>query len=80
LDKVPDSYTRYLVRNFTKAFQLKGTPLKIKYISSENPFHDKDAPRVSKPLRRVAMSNRIAKQEEKKLSRKKKRKVSIKKR
>ncbi|QRN40939.1 MAG: ribosome biogenesis GTPase Der [Neisseriaceae bacterium] len=80
LNKVPDSYTRYLAKNFTKAFELKGTPLKIKYVSNENPFSDKEISRASRPLRRVMMSNRIAKQEEKKLLKKKKCKVSIKRR
>lgn len=79
LNKIPDSYTRYLIRNFLKAFQLKGTPIKIKYITSDNPFHDKEGKQKPSSLRRVKLSSRIAKQEEKKLLKQKKRKVSLKK-
>ncbi|QID18579.1 ribosome biogenesis GTPase Der [Nitrogeniibacter mangrovi] len=42
LDKVPDSYTRYLSRTFMDAFRLQGTPLRIQFRSTSNPFADKD--------------------------------------
>jgi GTP-binding protein len=38
LDQIPDSYTRYLERTFLDIFKLKGTPLKIRYKTSTNPF------------------------------------------
>ena len=38
LDDVPASYSRYLERTFCEIFKLKGTPLKIQYNSSKNPF------------------------------------------
>jgi GTPase len=38
LDNVPASYSRYLERTFCDIFKLKGTPLKIQYNSSKNPF------------------------------------------
>ncbi|MCK9285694.1 MAG: ribosome biogenesis GTPase Der [Rhodocyclaceae bacterium] len=41
LDHVPDSYTRYLERCFLEAFKLQGTPLRIQYKSSKNPYADK---------------------------------------
>ncbi|POZ62732.1 ribosome biogenesis GTPase Der [Chromobacterium alticapitis] len=41
LDNIPDSYTRYLEHTFRKVFKLQGTPLRVQYKSSENPF-DKD--------------------------------------
>jgi GTP-binding protein len=41
LDQIPDSYTRYLERSFLDIFKLKGTPLRIRYKSSKNPFADK---------------------------------------
>jgi GTPase len=41
LDHVPDSYTRFLERSFMDAFKLKGTPLRILYKTSKNPFADK---------------------------------------
>lgn len=40
LDHVPDSYTRYLERSFMEAFKLQGTPLRIQYKSSKNPFKE----------------------------------------
>jgi GTP-binding protein len=41
LDKVPDSYSRYLEKVFCDAFKLQGTPLRIEYKSGKNPFADK---------------------------------------
>ena len=37
-DAVPAHYTRYLEKAFRKALDLHGTPLRIQYKSSENPF------------------------------------------
>jgi GTPase len=42
LDQIPDSYTRYLERTFLDIFKLKGTPLKIRYKTSTNPFAKND--------------------------------------
>ncbi|MBI5890427.1 MAG: ribosome biogenesis GTPase Der [Nitrosomonadales bacterium] len=41
LDKVPDSYSRYLEKTFCDAFKLQGTPLRIEYKSGKNPFAEK---------------------------------------
>jgi GTPase len=41
LDKVPDSYRRYLESTFCDAFKLQGTPLRIEFKSGKNPFADK---------------------------------------
>ena len=41
LDNVPASYTRYLMRTFMEAFKLQGTPLRIQFRSSSNPYADK---------------------------------------
>ena len=41
LDQMPDSYTRYLERSFLDIFKLQGTPLRIRYKSSSNPFAEK---------------------------------------
>jgi GTPase len=38
LDHVPDSYTRYLERTFTEVFKLQGTPLRVQYKTSKNPY------------------------------------------
>lgn len=38
LDAVPDSYRRYLETRFRTAFKLEGTPLRIEFKSSNNPY------------------------------------------
>ncbi len=38
LEHVPDSYRRYLERTFMEQFQLQGTPLRVEFKSSKNPF------------------------------------------
>jgi len=38
LDAVPDTYTRYLEAHFRDVFKLDGTPLRIEYRSSRNPY------------------------------------------
>ncbi len=37
-DAVPNHYTRYLEKSFRQALDLHGTPVKIEYRSSDNPF------------------------------------------
>lgn len=49
LDKIPDSYTRYLEHVFREVFKLKGTPLRIQYNISENPFAER---KPAEPSRR----------------------------
>ena len=41
LNAVAQSYTKYLERSFRKVFDLVGTPLRIEYKNSENPFEHK---------------------------------------
>ncbi|MGH8632109.1 MAG: ribosome biogenesis GTPase Der, partial [Burkholderiales bacterium] len=38
LDRVSDSYRRYLERAFSAAFSLKGTPLKVVFKQGRNPY------------------------------------------
>jgi GTP-binding protein len=38
LEDIPTSYVRYLERNFMEAFKLQGTPLRIQFRSTQNPF------------------------------------------
>lgn len=40
-EKLPESYRRYLIRCFREAFKLIGTPLRLSFKSSDNPFKDK---------------------------------------
>lgn len=42
LDGVSDSYRRYLETRFRNAFDLAGTPLRIEFKSSRNPYVDKE--------------------------------------
>jgi GTP-binding protein len=44
LEKVPDSYRRYLEHTFRDVFKLQGTPLRIQFNISHNPFADRKAP------------------------------------
>jgi GTP-binding protein len=41
LDKISDSYKRYLEKTFVQAFKLQGTPLKVQFNVGHNPFADK---------------------------------------
>jgi GTP-binding protein len=42
VDHITDSYRRYLEHTFREAFKLQGTPLRIQFVSSKNPFADRD--------------------------------------
>ena len=44
LDKIPESYRRYLEHTFREVFKLQGTPLQIQFKVSINPFAEKPAP------------------------------------
>ena len=44
LEKIPDSYRRYLEHTFRDVFKLQGTPLRIQFNVSHNPFADRKAP------------------------------------
>jgi GTP-binding protein len=37
-DKLPESYRRYLINRFRKAFKLKGTPVRLSFKKGKNPF------------------------------------------
>jgi GTP-binding protein len=41
LDALPDSYKRYLANAFTEHLGLVGTPLKLEFKGSTNPYKDK---------------------------------------
>ncbi|SDV51414.1 ribosome biogenesis GTPase Der [Chitinasiproducens palmae] len=42
LDAITDSYKRYLEGRFRETFRLEGTPLRIEFRSSHNPYADRD--------------------------------------
>jgi len=59
LDDVPASYTRYLERTFCEIFKLKGTPMRIQYNSSKNPFEGKKPRPLTEAEQRKAHRARI---------------------
>ena len=62
LDRVPDTYKRYLEGFFRDAFKLAGTPMSIEFRTKKNPYSRKDA----KPLPQgKARAKRDARQVEK---------------
>lgn len=42
VDHISDSYKRYLEHTFREAFKLQGTPLRIQFVTSKNPYADKE--------------------------------------
>jgi len=59
LDDVPDSYARYLERTFCEIFKLQGTPMKIQFNSSKNPFEGKKPRALTEAEQRAAHRARI---------------------
>jgi GTP-binding protein len=41
LDAITETYKRYLENRFRETFKLTGTPLRIEFRSSTNPYADK---------------------------------------
>jgi GTP-binding protein len=62
LDKLPESYRRFLEHTFREVFQLQGTPLQIQFNVSSNPFADKKPPeqnrRKPKPVDKPKIAGR----------------------
>jgi len=40
-ERVPEAYRRYLINRFRKAFKLKGTPVRLNFKTSDNPYKGK---------------------------------------
>lgn len=59
LDNVPASYARYLERSFAEIFRLQGTPMKIQFNSSKNPFEGKKPRALTEAEQRSAHRARI---------------------
>lgn len=59
LDNIPASYARYLERAFAEVFRLQGTPLKIQFNSSKNPFEGKKPRALTEAEQRSAHRARI---------------------
>ena len=55
-EKLPDAYRRYLINRFRKAFRLEGTPVRLAFKSSKNPFagrRNKLTPRQERKRKRL---------------------------
>ena len=55
-DRLPDAYRRYLINRFRKAFRLKGTPVRLAFKTSKNPFkgrRNKLTPRQERKRQRI---------------------------
>ncbi len=59
LDGVSASYTRYLERTFCEIFKLQGTPLRVQFNSSKNPFEGKKPRPLTEAEQRKAHRARI---------------------
>jgi GTP-binding protein len=60
LDKVPESYRRYLEKTICDAFKLQGTPLRVEFKAGANPFAEKTSKRITESERRkgIEVANR----------------------
>lgn len=66
-EAVPDHYTRYLEKVFRRELKLHGTPVRIQYKSSENPFAGKKNTLTSRQLnKRQRMMQHLKKSAKKK--------------
>jgi len=45
-EQTPDDYRRYLVRGLREAFDMPGTPIRIQFRGTENPFDDRGGPPI----------------------------------
>lgn len=55
-ERLPDAYRRYLVNRFRKTFKLQGTPVRLVFKTSDNPFkgrRNKLTPRQQKKRKRL---------------------------
>jgi GTP-binding protein len=59
LENVPASYSRYLERTFCEIFKLQGTPMRIQYNSSKNPFEGSKPKPLTEAEQRRAHRARI---------------------
>lgn len=55
-EKLPEAYRRYLINRFRKAFNLQGTPVRLSFKTSDNPFkgrRNKLTPRQERSRKRL---------------------------
>ena len=71
VDRVPQHYTRYLTNVFRKAFGWQGTPVKIEYRVTENPYEGRRSKMTRRQIERKRKLMAFVKQKKKALQRKK---------
>jgi GTP-binding protein len=54
LERVSDSYKRFLEKTFREAFELQGTPLRVQFKSGKNPFENRKPPPKTEEQERAA--------------------------
>ena len=57
---VPDAYKRYLENRFIKALRLEGTPVRLEFKTSENPYKDKKNKLTERQLDHKQRQTKIA--------------------
>ena len=60
-ERLPDAYRRYLANRFRKAFRLKGTPVRLSFKTSDNPYkgkRNKLTPRQQRRRKRLIRRNK----------------------
>ncbi|MDH5738330.1 MAG: ribosome biogenesis GTPase Der, partial [Gammaproteobacteria bacterium] len=55
-ESVPESYQRYLQKQFIEALELEGTPVRLEFRTSDNPFKGRKNPLT---LRQIARKRRL---------------------
>jgi GTP-binding protein len=66
LDRVPDSYKRYLEGFFRDTFKLAGTPMSIEFRTKKNPYHAKEKKALPQGKARAKRQSRDAEKQRKK--------------
>ena len=59
LDKVPETYQRYLEKTFRETFRLEGTPLRVAFRSGRNPYAEKSPAPLSEAEAKRAHRRRM---------------------
>jgi GTP-binding protein len=65
-DSVPAQYTRYLEKVFRRQLGLHGTPIRVEYRASDNPYKNKGVKSGVKPAQRSKKITKYSKRNEKK--------------
>lgn len=58
--ELPDAYVKYLERTYRRALDLHGTPVRLEFRSSDNPFEAKEKPKVRRRDGKIQTGKRQA--------------------